>query len=73
MYTLAAKLEVDYLNEKYNLKIPEGEYETLGGFVLANLEDIPKVDDVFVIDNYEVRILEASEQRIERVEIRLLE
>ncbi len=73
VYTLAAKLEVDYLNEKYNLKIPEGEYETLGGFVLANLEDIPKVDDVFVIDNFEVRILEASEQRIERVELRLLE
>jgi putative hemolysin len=73
VYTLAAKLEVDYLNEKYGLKIPDGDYETLGGFVLANLEDIPKVDDVFVIDNFEVRILEASEQRIERVELRLLE
>jgi putative hemolysin len=73
VYTLAAKLEVDYLNEKYGLKIPDGDYETLGGFVLTNLEDIPKVDDVFVIDNFEVRILEASEQRIERVELRLLE
>ncbi|MEY2924194.1 MAG: hypothetical protein RLZZ337_742 [Bacteroidota bacterium] len=73
IYTFAAKLEVDYLNEKYDLKIPEGDYETLGGFVLANLEEIPKVDEVFVIDKYEIRILEASEQRIERLEMKYLE
>lgn len=73
VYSFAAKLEVDYLNEKYNLKIPEGDYETLGGFVLANLEDIPKAGEIFVIDNYEIRILEASEQRIEFLEMRDLE
>lgn len=73
VYELNAKLEVDYLNEKYELKLPEGDYETLGGFVISNLEDIPNVDEVFVIDNFEIRILEASEQKIERLELRVIE
>ncbi len=73
VYTLAAKLEVDHVNEKYDLKIPEGDYETLGGFVIANLEEIPSVGDVFVIDNFEIKVLEATEQRIEKLSINLLE
>lgn len=73
VYVLSAKLEVDYINEKYEVNIPTGEYETLGGFVLANLEDIPSEGEVFVIENFEVKILEASEQRIERLELKILE
>jgi len=73
VYTLAAKLEVDHVNEKYDLKIPEGDYETLGGFVIANLEEIPSVGDIFVIDNFEIKVLEATEQRIEKLSINLLE
>ncbi|MDA8886726.1 hemolysin family protein [Bacteroidia bacterium] len=73
VYTLSAKTEVDYLNEKYDLKIPAGEYETLGGFVLANLEDIPRAGEVFVIDNFEIKILVAAEQRIDSVELMVLD
>jgi putative hemolysin len=73
VYQLNAKLEVDYINEKYELHIPEGDYETIGGFVLSNLEDIPKTDDIFVIDNFEIRILEASEQKIERLELSVID
>lgn len=73
VYQLNAKLEVDYINEKYELNIPEGDYETIGGFVVSNLEDIPNADEVFVIDNFEIRILEASEQKIERLELRIIE
>ncbi len=73
VYTLSAKLEVDYLNEKYNIGLPEGDYETLGGFIVANLEDIPNDNEVFVIENYEIKILEASDKRIEKVEIHRLD
>ena len=39
---LSARLEVDYLNEKYNLDLPESEaYETLGGLLVENFESIP--------------------------------
>lgn len=73
VYTLNAKMEIDLLNEKYELKIPEGDYETLGGFILANLEDIPEAGEVFIIDNYEIKILEATEQKIKRLELKELE
>ncbi len=73
VYQLNAKLEVDYINEKYELNIPEGDYETIGGFVVSNLEDIPNAGEIFVIDNFEIRILEASEQKIERLELSVID
>jgi len=73
VYTINAKLEVDFLNEKYGLKIPDGDYETIGGFVVANIADIPLSGEVFIIDNYEIKVLAASEQRIELLELRELE
>jgi CBS domain containing-hemolysin-like protein len=73
VYTINAKLEVDFLNEKYGLKIPDGDYETIGGFVVANIADIPLSGEVFIIDNYEIKVLAASEQKIELLELRELE
>ncbi len=70
---LNAKLEIDYLNEKYNLNFPEGEYETLSGFILANLEEIPSEGEIFVIDQFEIKILAAAEQKIEKVQLVLLD
>ena len=60
-------------NEKYNLNIPEGDYETLGGFVVANLEEIPSAGEIFIIDNFEIKIVEASKQKIERLELKPLD
>jgi putative hemolysin len=73
VYNLSAKLEVDFINEKYNLNIPEGDYETLSGFVVANLEVIPTAGEIFVIEQFEIKILEASDQKIERLELKLLD
>ncbi|MFY0644738.1 MAG: HlyC/CorC family transporter [Bacteroidia bacterium] len=72
-YVFSAKMEVDAINERFDLKMNEGEYETLGGFIVAKLEDIPNQGDIFVIDNFEIEILAASETRIERVKLKHLE
>ena len=49
----SARLEVDYLNEKYKLELPESEnYETLGGLVVDISESIPQKNEQVSIDNY---------------------
>ena len=68
---LSARLEVDYLNEKYNLDLPESEaYETLGGFLVENFESIPNEGAEITIGNYTFTAQQASETRIEIVLIK---
>jgi len=67
-YIFSARLEIDYLNEAYNFEIPEGEYETLGGYIVQANEDIPEQGDEIELDNFLVKILKASDKKIELVE-----
>ena len=65
---LSARLEVDYLNEKYNLYLPESEaYETLGGLLVENFESIPKKGTEITIGNYTFITEQVSKTRIEKV------
>ncbi len=67
-YRLSARLEVDYLNETYDLEIPKSEsYETLGGYIIENVEDIPEQGEEFVMDNLHIKIAKVSHTRIEEV------
>lgn len=68
-YIFSARLEVDYLNETYGLEIPEGEYETLAGFIVTVNEDIPKQDEEVLLDNFKIKILSAENNRLETVQI----
>ncbi|WP_192822530.1 hemolysin family protein [Rufibacter sp. LB8] len=66
-YLFSARQEIDYLNEKYQLNLPEGDYETLGGFILSVLEEIPATGDVVAVPPFEIRILSMDEHRINTV------
>ena len=67
---LSGRLEIDYLNEKYNLHLPESdEYETLGGFIINIHESIPSVNEIIVKDKFRFLITEASDTRIETVRL----
>ena len=69
-YVFSARIEIDYLNEKYKLKIPESEeYETLAGYIINAMEDIPDALDLLEIDEFDMRILEVSENRINLVKL----
>ena len=71
-YKFSARLEVDYLNETYKLEIPEGEnYETLGGFITNHTEEIPQVHEEVEINNFHFKILDATNTKIELVELQL--
>ena len=69
-YVFSARMEIDYINEHYQLNLPEvDDYETLGGFIIHNNEEIPEKGDEFIIDRYTFKILKASQSRIELVKM----
>lgn len=68
-FIFSGRLEVDYINEKYDLELPEGDYETIAGFVVVNNEDIPEVNETVHIENFEILIMEASDNRIETIQL----
>ncbi|MCB9246850.1 MAG: HlyC/CorC family transporter [Flavobacteriales bacterium] len=71
-YELSASLEVDFLNEKYNLNIPEGDYETLGGYIIAVCESIPEKGSSIETDQFVFTILSSLNNRIETVHMKVL-
>lgn len=71
-YRFSARLEIDYINEKYNLSLPESEaYETLGGFVINKLQNIPNKGEVLKFEEYEFIVEEVSDTKIETVFLRI--
>lgn len=73
-YIFSARLEIDYLNEKYHLNLPEDdEYETLAGFIFHFYESIPKLNERINTGAFEFKILKVSETRIEIVQLIVLE
>src|SRR5690554_5591331 len=70
-YKFSARLEVDYINENYDLNLNESEnYETLGGLIVNFTEEIPDKGETVEIDNHLFTILEVSSTKIELVEVR---
>jgi CBS domain containing-hemolysin-like protein len=70
-YIFSGRLEIDYLNDKYDLGIPEkDEYETLAGFILYHHESLPKTNQHIIIEPFEIQILKTSETRVELVRLK---
>ena len=68
LFEFSARIEVDYINQKYDLSLPENEfYETLGGLIVYLKEEIPTEGTVIEIENYEFEIKEVSSTKIEKV------
>ena len=69
-FRFSARLEIDYLNEEYNLNLTESEeYETLGGFIINELESIPEAGTEIECDGLRLFIEQVSDRRIEVVRI----
>ncbi|GGK40863.1 MULTISPECIES: hemolysin family protein [Flavobacteriaceae] len=73
-FEFSARLEVDYLNETYNLNIKEDEaYETLGGYIVNYNEDIPKEGEIIEIDNLYFKMLKVGSSKIMEVYLKVLD
>lgn len=68
-YIISGKVEVDHLNEKYELSIPDGDYETLAGFITYKLGRIPSQGETVKIDNFVILIARATTQKIDVVKL----
>ena len=71
-YIFSGRLELDYLNEKYDFAFPTDISETLSGYIIAEHETIPKIKERIIIDNYEFDILLVTDTRIETVKMKIL-
>ncbi|MDX5436045.1 MAG: CBS domain-containing protein, partial [Pontibacter sp.] len=69
LYILSARHEIDYLNEKYELDLPEGDYETLGGLIFSEFGEIPTPGDKVVVPPFIITVLTMDENRIDAVKL----
>ncbi|MFA0961608.1 hemolysin family protein [Roseivirga sp. BDSF3-8] len=70
-YLLSARHEIDYLNERYEWQIPEGDYDTLGGFIINTTENIPSIEDIIVIPPFTFTVVAMEDNRIDIVKLSL--
>ncbi|MBY0435875.1 MAG: hemolysin family protein [Cyclobacteriaceae bacterium] len=68
-YLVSARLEVDYLNEKFHWQLPFGDYETLGGLILSYTEDFPKKGDAVLVPPFTFTIQSTKGNLIETVKV----
>ncbi len=70
-FVLSGKVEIDILNEEYDLSIPEGDYETIAGYIMYKIGRIPLKGESFKIDNYTIMILRSDKTKIDLVKLTL--
>ncbi len=69
-FQFSARLEIDYINERYRLGLPESdEYDTLGGLIIHHAEDIPDPGTQMSVANFAFKIVEVNNARIELVDL----
>ena len=71
-YLLSGRLEIDYLNEKYEWNLPEGDYDTLGGMIISINEDIPELNETIIENPFNFQIIEMTDARIDLVKLTII-
>ncbi|SMG43251.1 Hemolysin, contains CBS domains [Marivirga sericea] len=68
-FIFSARLEIDYINDKYYLNLPEGDYDTLGGFILSITENFPQLKEEVSSPPFRFVIESMEENRINLVKL----
>ena len=72
-FVFSCRLEVEYLNEKYGLDIPESdEYDTLAGYIISRYEELPTAGTVMEFDGLRIKIMNTTRSRIEIAKVELM-
>jgi len=67
-----ARLEIENLAEHFGIEVPEGEFESVGGFMIHHLGKVPQVNDTVVAQNLEFTVIAADERRVKQIRVRAL-
>ena len=71
-YMLSARLEIDKVNDLFDLDLPESDdYTTVGGYILHEYQSFPKLNEVITIGRYEFRIIKSTMTKIELVKLKV--
>ena len=71
-YMLSARLEIDKVNDLFDLGLPESDdYMTVGGYILHEYQSFPKHNEVITIGRYEFRIIKSTMTKIELVKLKV--
>ncbi len=68
-YLVAARMEIDELNETLGWELPKQDYETVGGLILSLLHRIPRPGEEADIEGYHLTVVDADERRILKVKL----
>ena len=72
-YLLSGRLEIERINEMFDLELPESDnYQTLGGFILAYHQSFPQLNETITIGNYKIQAIKLHSTKIELVKLTLL-
>ena len=73
-YLLSARLEIEKVNETFDLDLPESDdYLTIGGFILSVYQSFPKLNEEVVIDKFHFKIIKVTATKIELVRMKVVE
>lgn len=71
-YMLSARLEIEKVNEMFDLELPESdEYMTIGGLILHEYQSFPKLNEVVTIGRYDFKIVKNTATKIELVRLKV--
>ncbi len=70
-FLMSARHEIDYLNEKYEWNLPEGDFDTLSGFILSLTENIPNKGETAIYGPFTFTVVSKQEHRIDTVKIKI--
>jgi putative hemolysin len=68
-YLISARTEIKALNESLSLKLPAGDYETLAGFLIAQLGDLPRAGEQLQFRNLKFTVRQAEARAVKEVEL----
>lgn len=68
-YVISGKVEIDFINEEYEIDIPQGDYETIGGYITSNLGRIPKQGETISLDHFKILILRSDTTKISLIKL----